>query len=649
MGVNIILRNRSRRIIFYNKPVFTTPLDLSFFLLYNYYISRNKPRNIFPRRQNMAFPVHFLLCNFIIILIFGGILLFKKVFEKYITPVSQYRIWYLFLLALVLPFSPFGAISPAQLISCISALFYRARTDFSSFAAPDLSSPSVAAQLGLSDLAVAAERGSFSSLIPVLCAVWGIGCVTALLYFLYSVYRIHSIRISSCPVTAETEPELYKVYRSCTDSLKIRRSIALYASCGISSPVSYGLFRPTVIIPQDMDIVLSEEDIRFIFLHELQHYRQKDALWNYLACILQTVYWFNPLVWYGFSLMRRDREFACDHSVIQTEGTEQAAAYGCTLIRYIERLHRNTFFSPLSGLGGRKSVIAQRIKKIVGYKTETRATKARGICVLLLAALLVYAASPLLTAYASSDSTYDFAGKNVETIDLSSYFHGTDGSFVLYDMSEDLYQIYNMEQSTVRVSPDSTFKIYSALFALEEGVISPDVSALAWDGTQYPFDTWNADQTLSTAMYNSVNWYFQILDSQIGYFALSEWYSRISYGNCDLSGEISDYWAESTLKISPVEQVILLARLLRNEWDLSPENIQAVKDAMFICDTPAGKLYGKTGTGMSEGENSNGWFVGFLENDGHTRCFALNLRGSENASGSAAAETVINILTDGLF
>ena len=43
---------------------------------------------------------------------------------------------------------------------------------------------------------------------------------------------------------------------------------------------------PKVIIPQDMDILLSEQDVYYIFLHELQHYKHKDAALNYIKmCI----------------------------------------------------------------------------------------------------------------------------------------------------------------------------------------------------------------------------------------------------------------------------------------------------------------------------------------------------------------------------
>lgn len=594
----------------------------------------------------MTFPIRFLSCNLILILLLGLILGFKRIFRKQLTVSSQYYIWYIFLLALLVPFLPWKIFHPSRFLVRLQSLFYTQSSNVINGSARQTSGAVSSAGADLTDHAVSAGGNIPFTADLVLGVLWTAGCLITMLYFFCSIYRIYRIRRSAYAVTSENEPELYGEYLSCREELNIRRDVALYASCSISSPVSYGLIRPTVIIPQDMDILLPGQDIHFIFLHELQHYKHKDALLNNISCILQILYWFNPLIWYAFSIMRRDREIACDHSVIRTSGTERAADYGCTLIRFAEKMQKNAFLSPLSQLGGEKTVIFRRIREIADYRPETAGRRFKSVCILLLAALLVYAASPFLTAYAFDSSTYDLSGKTAEDKDLSSWFDGKKGCFVLYDMTNDRYQIYNEEMSTERISPDSTFKIYSALFALEEGVITPDSNRMAWDGTYRYFDSWNQDQSLISAMQNSVNWYFQALDRQSGQAVLSERYREIGYGNCDLSSSIENYWAEGSLKISPAEQVILLSDLLNNRWEFDEENIQAVKDALFIADIPAGKLYGKTGTGEENGVNVNGWFVGFLEHSGHTYCFAANLRDCEDASGSAAAGITMDILND---
>ena len=594
----------------------------------------------------MAFSIHFLICNIIVGILLGIILFFKKILKKHVTADVQYYIWYIFAAALILPFVPYTPFEPGRLLSKIRDLFTPAASLSTGIPAGQSVDMTAPAQLGLSDLAASFSGTSFRTLGVILTVIWAAGCFVTAGFFLYQIFKIRRIRKAAYLITPGNEPELYSCCLSCMQELKIGQQISLYASCALTSPVSYGLFRPKVIIPQDMDIVLGADDVSFIFLHELQHLKHRDAALNYISCVLQIIYWFNPLVWYGFRIMQKDREIACDHSVIRTVGRERAVSYGHTLIRYAEKLHRNAFLSPLSSLGGEKSVIVQRVKEIADYKAETPARRFKSFCTLSLAVILVYTASPFLTAYAAENSPYELSGRNVEEIDLSSYFHGNDSTFVLYDMTENSYLIYNEELSTKRVSPDSTYKIYSALFALEEGIITPGFSEQAWDGTEYPFDSWNQDQSLETAMQNSVNWYFQNLDAQTGYAALSSYYNRISYGNCDLTAGIGSYWAESSLKISPAEQTDLLAGLLQNKWGFSVENIHAVKNAMFIGDTPVGKLYGKTGTGSDGTQNINGWFVGFLEDNGHVYCFAANLQNGPDASGNAASEIAIDILND---
>jgi len=74
------------------------------------------------------------------------------------------------------------------------------------------------------------------------------------------------------------------------------------------------------------------------------------------------------------------------------------------------------------------------------------------------------------------------------------------------------------------------------------------------------------------------------------------------------------------------------------------ENIQAIKNSLFISNISIGRLYGKTGTGVVNGQNSKGWFIGFIEHGERVYCFATNLQNADNATGSTASEITIEIL-----
>ena len=100
---------------------------------------------------------------------------------------------------------------------------------------------------------------------------------------------------------------------------------------------------------------------------------------------------------------------------------------------------------------------------------------------------------------------------------------------------------------------------------------------MTWNGEDYPFDAWEANQTLSSAMKNSVNWYFQSIDSQLGFHSVKSFLQKIQYGNQQTGSDIDLYWTDLSLKISPIEQVNLLKKFHDNEFQFAPQNIDAVK------------------------------------------------------------------------
>ncbi len=216
----------------------------------------------------------------------------------------------------------------------------------------------------------------------------------------------------------------------------------------------------------------------------------------------------------------------------------------------------------------------------------------------------------------------------------------------MYDSKEDAWQIYNKENAITRIPPASTFKIYSALYGLESGTITPEQSLIRWNGQNYVYDLWNADQTLESAMQNSVTWYFQTLDQFANLSDIEKYVQEIGYGNQIVVGDITSYWLNSSLKISPVEQVQLLKKLYNNQFEFAPKNIEAVKNALSLYTTDEGTLSGKTGTQEINGQNTSGWFIGYIEKNDRTYFFATNIQSDQFASGPVATELTFTILSD---
>ena len=124
---------------------------------------------------------------------------------------------------------------------------------------------------------------------------------------------------------------------------------------------------------------------------------------------------------------------------------------------------------------------------------------------------------------------------------------------------------------------------------------------------------------------------------------LEAFFREIGYGDGSLGDDPDSYWNGSGVKISALEQVELLVKLYRNDFGFADGNIAAVKDAMAL-DTDG--LYGKTGTGRVNGQDVNGWFIGYIETADNTYIFATNIGADSNATGGNATEITMSILSD---
>lgn len=489
-------------------------------------------------------------------------------------------------------------------------------------------------------ISVNRETPSFVNII--LISLWLIGVAIMLSITIYSNHKIKMLKTSALPVQNQAIKLLCK---ECKSEMDLKKDIPVLSSAYLSSPITVGCIKPCIILPIHLISDFNHKDIRYILLHELQHYKHKDIQVNLWMCLTRIIYWFNPVIWYTLKEMRNDCEIACDSSVLSMLDKENYSDYGHTLLNFVQKLSHGSMPS-VTGMGGTKKQIKKRIINIVTFQTESPWLKFKSALIFIVIGIAIFVFTPTLSIYGLNSNIYKVSDFTTKNEDLSEYFKDYNGSFVLYEENTGYYIIYNENGVTKRVSPDSTYKIYSALFALESNNISSNSSMITWDKIKYPYDSWNQDQTLNTAMKNSVNWYFQALDRKTGLQTLKSYFNKIEYGNQDLSGGLSNYWIESTLKISPMEQVKLLTNFYYNKFQFESKNVSAVKDAMLLSSSNGANLYGKTGTGSVDGKNVNGWFVGFVEAKDSTYFFATNIQNNDNSNGSNAANITLSILKD---
>ena len=592
-----------------------------------------------------AFFIRFFISNLYIAAFIGSLLLAKRLLRNHLSCQTQYHICFFVFAALAVPFLPVRSDSLSRLFSLlVTSLSDTPAQDMGNGAALNTGTQAGDAAGVFHDFTESVSSNVPSGLGACLFLLWSAGVLVALILLLKARIALFHLEHSACLLQNQ---EIRRLFKDCKKELKIKRNLTIYTTAFLKSPVTLGIVRPRIYLPLHLVSDFNASDMRYMLLHELQHYRHGDAWIGHLMNLAGVVYWFNPAVLLCLKRMGDDRELYCDASVLRHLDASEYNSYGNTLLLFAEKLSASAY-PFVSGIGGNFRQIRQRIIHIAAYRPTTRGKRMAGIFIYILLAVILAGAAPVFSAYAAPEEHYRSAPKHKQILypDLSAYFDGYEGSFVFYDTAADTWSIYNQEQAAKRVSPDSTYKIYSALIGLESGAISADNSDLSWNGTLYPFAEWNQDQNLTTAMHNSVNWYFQNLDRKTGEQAIQGYLDQIGYGNGDMSAGLESCWLESSLKISPLEQVELLQKLLAGKSGFKEQHVRTVKDTLLVQSGPSGRLYGKTGTGAVDGMEVNGWFVGFAESADNTYIFALNIQGASGANGTQAKDMAMRILQD---
>lgn len=265
-----------------------------------------------------------------------------------------------------------------------------------------------------------------------------------------------------------------------------------------------------------------------------------------------------------------------------------------------------------------------------------------------------------LTVILFSAGVSHTAAETTVEINWQEYFNDVNGTAIFYYPEADTYVVYQKELSEKRSSPCSTFKIFSTYVGLDTGVIQMNDSVRTWNGTVYWYEPWNRDIGLPDAFRQSCVWYYRQVIDDIGQPVMQAYIDEMNYGNRDISdwkgdfnegeplADLKGFWLESSLKISPKEQIQVLRRIM--EHPKKGELANTLKLLMLTRDDAATglKVYGKTGFGRVDGKNTDAWFVGLYEKNGKTAYFALRLDDPDNprATSDKAKAIALSIIDD---
>ncbi|MHC4564446.1 MAG: M56 family metallopeptidase [Planctomycetota bacterium] len=199
-----------------------------------------------------------------------------------------------------------------------------------------------------------------------------------------------------------TDQKILDLLEDCKMQMRVETILGVVVSDRVKSPALFGFVRPRLLLPQGMLETYGLEELRYVFIHELAHLKQRDIYLGWLMALLHVAHWFNPLMWFAFSRIRTDREIACDRLAISTMEADEPPKYGRTIVSLLESFSHVRYVPSVAGILEDTYQIERRIKMIADYRKTSRTRWAGAM--LLLAAL---ACVVLTNAYvAKADFTF---------------------------------------------------------------------------------------------------------------------------------------------------------------------------------------------------------------------------------------------------
>ncbi|MEN8376118.1 MAG: HEAT repeat domain-containing protein [Gemmatimonadota bacterium] len=236
--------------------------------------------------------------------------------------------------------------------------------------------------------AVAGARSALAALglKRALLLLWATGTLLLVARLLIGSVRVRRLVSRARELTDEpSERSVFHLARR----LGIGSYVRLVHSDEISMPITTGVGRPTIVLPDGFED-WSEDRLRAVILHELAHIQRRDVLSHLMSRFACALHWFNPMAWHSAARLRTESERACDDMVLGA-GT-RASAYADHLLSILRAC--STVPSPATAIPmARRTEFEGRLLAILEPDAR-RAAAGRGTIV-TLAALVALVAVPL--------------------------------------------------------------------------------------------------------------------------------------------------------------------------------------------------------------------------------------------------------------
>ena len=246
--------------------------------------------------------------NIVYVSIIGSILgiivlIFRKTFDKKISPTWKLIMWILVLISLIFPFR---------------------------ITIQSKNSHEFLISSGIDKIENLKENLIINKAGTIFIYIWLIIMCLIFLYFVISSI-VFKIKIGKEEVK---DGKILEILLNCKKQMGIKKEIKLIKQKYKKVPCIYGIIKPKILVTDEI-LEKDKESLKYIFMHEMGHLKKQDLLINKILILILTIHWFNPVLWYCFKQIRQDMELKVDEMVLDKVGKKEEKSYAKTLVQLL--------------------------------------------------------------------------------------------------------------------------------------------------------------------------------------------------------------------------------------------------------------------------------------------------------------------------
>ena len=202
--------------------------------------------------------------------------------------------------------------------------------------------------------------------INIFSILWIIGVCIIILYHVYFQFMFY-FRIKR-NINWSQNSKFQKILNEQIIINKINSNINVYVVKGVPTPFLIGIIKNAIIIPENN---YTEEDLKWIFNHELIHFKRKDNILKLLMILALALHWFNPLIYILRRLFFEQCELSCDEQVIKDAEIKEIKEYSLILINSIKYKNELKISLMSSKFSNKKiNIIKRRLESMLNLKSK---------------------------------------------------------------------------------------------------------------------------------------------------------------------------------------------------------------------------------------------------------------------------------------